>query len=163
MLRRIEDAVVLYARAGRDVTSHWMDLAVPAMRLRPGTTLDGEAVIWRAGRLDFAAVQSRAASSLERARALAARHPPTPRSTSWSTPTTAPSPPAPTPTAAPSWPTSSRTSAPRSRPPRPPTAGHSPSWLCSRERVLARFPWSGYGESNIRCRTMPGGVGAKLG
>ncbi|MEU8701677.1 DNA ligase [Streptomyces sp. NPDC048680] len=75
VLRRTEDAVILYARSGRIVTSHWMDLAVPAMRLRPGTTLDGEAVIWRAGRLDFAAVQSRAASSLERARALAARHP----------------------------------------------------------------------------------------
>ncbi|MEU4181490.1 DNA ligase [Streptomyces sp. NPDC026589] len=75
VLRRTEDAVILYARSGRDVTSRWMDLAVPAMRLRPGTTLDGEAVVWRAGRLDFSAVQSRAASSLERARALAARHP----------------------------------------------------------------------------------------
>ncbi|MER7701243.1 MULTISPECIES: hypothetical protein [unclassified Streptomyces] len=62
-LRRTEDAVVLYARSGRVVTSHWMDLAVPAMRLRPGTTLDGEAVTWRDGRLDFGAVQARAACS----------------------------------------------------------------------------------------------------
>lgn len=75
VMRRTEDAVTLYARSGRVVTSNWMDLAVPAMRLRPGTTLDGEAVIWRDGRLDFGAVQARAASSLERARALAARHP----------------------------------------------------------------------------------------
>ncbi|MET8502886.1 ATP-dependent DNA ligase [Streptomyces microflavus] len=75
VLRRTEDAVILYARSGRVVTSHWMDLAVPAMALRPGTTLDGEAVIWREGRLDFGAVQARAASSLTRAYTLAARHP----------------------------------------------------------------------------------------
>lgn len=75
VLRRTEDAVILYARSGRIVTSHWMDLAVPAMALRPGTTLDGEAVIWHGGRLDFGAVQARAASSLARAYALAARHP----------------------------------------------------------------------------------------
>ncbi|MGW4253362.1 ATP-dependent DNA ligase [Streptomyces californicus] len=75
VLRRTGDGVVLYARSGRIVTSHWMDLAVPAMALRPGTTLDGEIVIWRDGRLDFGAVQARAASSLDRARTLAARHP----------------------------------------------------------------------------------------
>ncbi|GGW17696.1 DNA ligase [Streptomyces globisporus] len=75
VLRRTEDAVIIYARSGRIVTPHWMDLAAPAMQLRPGTTLDGEAVIWNADRLDFGAVQARAASSLTRARALAARHP----------------------------------------------------------------------------------------
>ncbi|MEU3433138.1 hypothetical protein [Streptomyces sp. NPDC006863] len=75
VLRRTGDGVVIYARSGRIVTSRWMDLATHAMRLRPGTTLDGEAVIWRDGRLDFGAVQARAASSLPRARALAALHP----------------------------------------------------------------------------------------
>ncbi|WP_331748004.1 hypothetical protein OG520_40670 (plasmid) [Streptomyces sp. NBC_00984] len=45
------------------------------MELRPGTVLDGEAVIRRDGRLDFAAAQLRAASSVTRARALAARYP----------------------------------------------------------------------------------------
>ncbi|MFC9753754.1 hypothetical protein [Streptomyces sp. NPDC056921] len=45
------------------------------MELRPGTVLDGEAVVLRDGRLDFAAAQSRAASSTTRARALAARYP----------------------------------------------------------------------------------------
>ncbi|UTR83643.1 DNA ligase [Streptomyces cavourensis] len=75
ILRRTGDGVVLYSRTGRVITSHWMDLAVPAMQLPPGVTLDGEAVIWRDGHLDFAAVQARAASSLERARALAARLP----------------------------------------------------------------------------------------
>ncbi|MFD5940314.1 ATP-dependent DNA ligase [Streptomyces griseus] len=75
ILRRTEDTVILYARSGRVVTSHWMDLAVAAMQLPAGTTLDGEAVIWRNGRIDFAAAQSRAASSITRARALATQHP----------------------------------------------------------------------------------------
>ncbi|MGW1409412.1 ATP-dependent DNA ligase [Streptomyces sp. NPDC002403] len=75
VLRRTDDTVILYARSGRVVTQHWMDLAVAGMALRPGTVLDGEAVIWRDGRLDFAAAQSRAASSITRARTLAARHP----------------------------------------------------------------------------------------
>ncbi|MFE2973409.1 DNA ligase [Streptomyces sp. NPDC059258] len=75
ILRRTEETVILYARSGRVVTSHWMDLAVAGMQLPPGTTLDGEAVIWKNGRIDFAAAQSRAASSITRARALAAQHP----------------------------------------------------------------------------------------
>ncbi|MFF8918998.1 hypothetical protein ACF08M_38310 [Streptomyces sp. NPDC015032] len=76
VLRRTEESVVLYARSGRIVTSHWMDLATAGMHsLLPGTVLDGEAVIWKDGRLDFGAVQSRAASTLPRARTLAARYP----------------------------------------------------------------------------------------
>ncbi|MEV5854605.1 ATP-dependent DNA ligase [Streptomyces anulatus] len=75
ILRRTEETVILYARSGRVVTSHWMDLAVAGMGLQPGTTLDGEAVIWRGGKIDFGAAQSRAASSVTRARALAAHHP----------------------------------------------------------------------------------------
>ncbi|MEU0355002.1 ATP-dependent DNA ligase [Streptomyces cyaneofuscatus] len=75
ILRRTEDTVILYARSGRVVTSHWMDIAVAGMGLQAGTTLDGEAVIWKDGRIDFAAAQSRAASSITRARALAAQHP----------------------------------------------------------------------------------------
>lgn len=35
-------------------------------QLLPGTTCDGEAVTWRGGRIDFGAVQARAASSLDR-------------------------------------------------------------------------------------------------
>ncbi|MEU0632132.1 hypothetical protein ABZ355_32805, partial [Streptomyces sp. NPDC005989] len=62
-LRRADETVVLYARSGRVVTQHWMDLAVAGMELRPGTVLDGEAVVWRDGRPDFAAAQSRAESS----------------------------------------------------------------------------------------------------
>ncbi|MFD7859143.1 hypothetical protein ACFV6B_33430 [Streptomyces microflavus] len=75
ILRRTGDGVICYSRTGRTVTSHWMDLAVPAMALPAGTTLDGEAVIWHGGRIDFGAVQARAASSLDRSRALAARLP----------------------------------------------------------------------------------------
>ncbi|NEB42228.1 DNA ligase [Streptomyces sp. SID14515] len=75
ILRRTEDTVTLYARSGRVVTSHWMDLAVAAMQLPAGTTLDGEAVIWKNGKVDFAAAKSRAASTITRARALAAQHP----------------------------------------------------------------------------------------
>ncbi|MFF3177965.1 DNA ligase [Streptomyces sp. NPDC057900] len=75
VLRRTEETVILYARSGRVVTQRWMDLAVAAMALRPGTVLDGEAVIWKEGRLDFGAAQSRAASGPARARALAVRHP----------------------------------------------------------------------------------------
>lgn len=40
IVRRTDDGVVCYSRTGRIVTSHWMDLAVPAMALLPGTVLD---------------------------------------------------------------------------------------------------------------------------
>ncbi|MFE7392615.1 hypothetical protein [Streptomyces sp. NPDC057582] len=55
VLRRTDDTVILYAWSGRVVTPYWMDLAVAGMALRPGTVLDGEAVIWRDDRLDFGA------------------------------------------------------------------------------------------------------------
>lgn len=68
----------MQARSGRDVTSVWMDLALAAVRtLPPGTVFDGEAVIYRDGRVDFGAAQSRAASALPRARDLADRCPAT--------------------------------------------------------------------------------------
>ncbi|MFJ4633799.1 hypothetical protein [Streptomyces sp. NPDC088847] len=52
------------------------------MRLPPGVVLDGEAVVYVAddeggARISFEAAQSRALSSLSRARELAARHPAT--------------------------------------------------------------------------------------
>lgn len=75
VLVRGAETVELYARSGRKVTTHWMDLAVAGLRVPAGTVLDGEAVIWRDGRLDFGAAQSRAASSLVRARQLASRFP----------------------------------------------------------------------------------------
>ncbi|MFF2331987.1 DNA ligase, partial [Streptomyces sp. NPDC058103] len=75
VLERTAETVRLYARSGRVVTSPWMDLAVAGMQLEPGTVLDGEAVIWSGGRLDFAAVQARAASGADRSRILAGRLP----------------------------------------------------------------------------------------
>jgi ATP-dependent DNA ligase len=72
---RLPDTVRLHTRAGRDVTSQWMDLAVPAMELRAATVLDGEAVVYVGGRVDFSAAQSRSASRPARARALAQLHP----------------------------------------------------------------------------------------
>ncbi|MFD8779197.1 DNA ligase [Streptomyces sp. NPDC059916] len=73
VLWRDAETVRLRARSGRTVTSAWMDLAVAGMNsLRPGTVLDGEAVIYNEGRVDFAAAQSRAASGPVRALELAA-------------------------------------------------------------------------------------------
>ncbi|CAM5316093.1 DNA ligase OS=Streptomyces aurantiogriseus OX=66870 GN=GCM10010251_96440 PE=4 SV=1 [Streptomyces aurantiogriseus] len=82
MLWRTEDSVRLQSRSGRDVTAHWMDLAVAAMRLPPGVILDGEAVVYLSdadgnARISFEAAQSRALSRPRRARELADRHPAT--------------------------------------------------------------------------------------
>ncbi|MFI9781384.1 hypothetical protein ACIHCV_43435 [Streptomyces sp. NPDC051956] len=68
VLWRDAETVRLQARSGRTVTTAWMDLAVAGMRaLRPGTVLDGEAVIYAENRIDFAAAQSRANSGPARA------------------------------------------------------------------------------------------------
>ncbi|GAB1331644.1 ATP-dependent DNA ligase [Streptomyces sennicomposti] len=69
---REKDTVRLQARSGRDVTAVWMDLALAAFdMLPPGVVLDGEAVIYAQGKIDFAAAQSRALSTPARARRLA--------------------------------------------------------------------------------------------
>jgi ATP-dependent DNA ligase len=67
---RDADTVRLQARSGRDVTSVWMDLLAALDMLPPGLVVDGEAVIYVHGRIDFAATQSRALSTLARARRL---------------------------------------------------------------------------------------------
>lgn len=64
--------VVLQARSGRVVTRAFPDLVAAARLLPGGTVLDGEVVVWHAGRTDFALVQRRAAAaSGARAAALA--------------------------------------------------------------------------------------------
>lgn len=69
---REKDTVRLQARSGRDVTAVWMDLALAALEmLPPDLVLDGEAVIYAHGKIDFAAAQSRALSAPARARRLA--------------------------------------------------------------------------------------------
>lgn len=72
---RTAESVRLQTRSGRDATPVWMDLALAGMQLPPGTVLDGEGVIFVDGRVDFGAVQSRAASTPARARILAEEHP----------------------------------------------------------------------------------------
>lgn len=73
---RDEETTRCHTRSGRTVTSAWMDLAVAGQAaLRPGTVLDGEAVVWRDGRLDFAAAQARGNSTPRRAAELAAKYP----------------------------------------------------------------------------------------
>ncbi|WP_374778409.1 ATP-dependent DNA ligase [Streptomyces sp. NBC_01310] len=68
---RSETDVTLQARSGRIVTSAFPDLAAAALQLPAGTVLDGEVVVWQAGRTDFALVQRRAAATAARAAVLA--------------------------------------------------------------------------------------------
>jgi ATP-dependent DNA ligase len=75
IMRREADRVRCQSRSGRDSTRSWPDLAAAGMALEPGTILDGEAVIFRGGRLDFSAAQSRMASSPARAATLARQQP----------------------------------------------------------------------------------------
>lgn len=76
LMWRDADAVRLQARSGRNVTAVWADLALAALgMLPPATVLDGEAVIYVNGKIDFGAAQSRAASPPARARRLAEERP----------------------------------------------------------------------------------------
>ncbi|MEU5902498.1 ATP-dependent DNA ligase [Streptomyces venezuelae] len=73
---RDEDTTRCHSRSGRTTTSAWMDLAVVGQAgLPPGTVLDGEAVVWVDGRLDFSAAQARGHSASRRASGLAAQYP----------------------------------------------------------------------------------------
>ncbi|WP_330335189.1 ATP-dependent DNA ligase [Streptomyces sp. NBC_00536] len=71
VILRTGEGVVLQARSGRLVTGAFPDLAAAARQLPAGTTLDGEVVVWHAGRTDFALVQRRAAATAARAAVLA--------------------------------------------------------------------------------------------
>lgn len=75
LLFRAEAGVVLQARSGRLLTTAFPDLALAGLRLPVGCVLDGEAMVWREGRLDRGAVQSRALSTPRRALALAEQEP----------------------------------------------------------------------------------------
>ncbi|QES52332.1 ATP-dependent DNA ligase [Streptomyces venezuelae] len=71
VISRTPTEVVLQARSGRIVTSAFPDLEGAARQLPPETVLDGEVVVWHAGRTDFALVQRRAAATPARAALLA--------------------------------------------------------------------------------------------
>ncbi|MFD9302449.1 ATP-dependent DNA ligase [Streptomyces sp. NPDC060048] len=60
---RTVEGVALQARSGRIVTRAFPDLAAAALLLPAGTVLDGEVVVWHAGRTEFALVQRRAAAA----------------------------------------------------------------------------------------------------
>ncbi|MBQ0984967.1 ATP-dependent DNA ligase [Streptomyces sp. F63] len=75
VLLRDPDRVLLQARSGRIVTDSFPDLVAAAEALPAGTVLDGEVVVWTAGRTDFAAVQKRALAGRGRAAELARRLP----------------------------------------------------------------------------------------
>ncbi|MEU3640926.1 DNA ligase [Streptomyces albogriseolus] len=75
ILWREESGVRLQSRSGREVTDVWSDLARAALRLPAVTVLDGEAIVYVSGHVDFSAAQARAASAPARAAKLAARWP----------------------------------------------------------------------------------------
>ncbi|ATL30464.1 ATP-dependent DNA ligase [Streptomyces formicae] len=69
--RAADGRVTLQARSGRLVTTAFPDLVEAAAALPAGTVLDGEVVVWTEGRIDFAAVQRRAAATRTHATQLA--------------------------------------------------------------------------------------------
>ncbi len=75
LIFKIDGAAVLQARSGRIVTTAFPDLAEAALALPDDTVVDGEVVVWSGGRVDFAAVQRRAAATAARAGILARRMP----------------------------------------------------------------------------------------
>lgn len=57
------ERVRVWSRRGTDMTASFPDVvAAVSAQVGPGTVLDGELVVWSAGRLDFTAVMSRIAS-----------------------------------------------------------------------------------------------------
>ena len=71
-----EFGVVLWSRSGSDLTTTFPDLAAAASEQVPaGMMLDGEAVVWMDGRLDFDQLQQRMGSNRSAVARLAARHP----------------------------------------------------------------------------------------
>src|SRR3954449_6774707 len=56
---RSKAGVELQSRQQRMLTAHFPDVAAAVDRLAKRAVLDGELVIWQAGRFDFAALQDR--------------------------------------------------------------------------------------------------------
>jgi ATP-dependent DNA ligase len=72
---RTASGVELQSRQQRMLTAHFPDVAATLAGLDVDLVLDGELVIWRAGRLDFGALQDRLRSGPARARSLAIEAP----------------------------------------------------------------------------------------
>lgn len=67
----------LWSRQGVDLTAKFPDIAAAALRLPPGTVVDGEAVIYNGSRLDFDLLQRRLVNAPARIAELARAHPAT--------------------------------------------------------------------------------------
>lgn len=66
----------LWSRQGKDLTRYFPELvAAAAGQIPPGCIVDGEAVIWNEGRLDFEALQQRNTTSKANLPALIQQHP----------------------------------------------------------------------------------------
>lgn len=66
----------LWSRRGTDLTATFPEITAAATdQLAAGTVLDGELVVWSAGRLNFAALQTRMGRGPRSAAAHAAQHP----------------------------------------------------------------------------------------
>jgi len=70
-----DGAAVLQSRSRRLLTRFFPEIAAGAAFLPPSVVLDGELVVWRHDRVDFAALQRRIHPSAKRARELAAQTP----------------------------------------------------------------------------------------
>lgn len=67
--------VSLWSRQGKNLTRYFPELASAAAELPEGSVVDGEAVIWSAGRLDFDALQQRLSAGVAKAGRIAHAQP----------------------------------------------------------------------------------------
>lgn len=73
---RTEQETIFWSRQGKDLTRYFPDLAAAAGdHIPPGFIVDGEAVIWTDGRLDFESLQRRLTSSKRNLLALVSERP----------------------------------------------------------------------------------------
>ncbi|WP_458117286.1 ATP-dependent DNA ligase [Arthrobacter sp. D2-10] len=76
MISSTEDGTTLWSRQGKDLTRYFPDLLAAAEeQIPPGFMIDGEAVIWTDGRLDFESLQKRLTSSKKNLPTLVAERP----------------------------------------------------------------------------------------
>ncbi|PNH82949.1 ATP-dependent DNA ligase [Arthrobacter sp. AFG20] len=76
LIFRDRDRVGIWSRQGKELTRYFPDLAeAAASMVLPGCVVDGEAVVWSEGRLNFEALQRRLSAGRERLQSMAAESP----------------------------------------------------------------------------------------
>ncbi|MFC9336422.1 hypothetical protein [Arthrobacter sp. NPDC057009] len=71
LIFRDQDRVRLWSRQGKDLTRYFPDLEeAAAAMIPPGCVVDGEAVVWSEGRLNFEALQRRLSAGREGLRSM---------------------------------------------------------------------------------------------